>query len=527
MAATSTKTKNGKSDGAQPKPAAPAVNPLRAGLDSGRINDPCTIVFFGASGDLFKRMLMPAIYNLRVEDILPTNFSLIGFARSEYTDDEFRAYCKQAVDEFSHSGKANPSLWNDMAKRISYMAADFSDTSHFEALKKRLDESAEQLGTGGNVLFYLATPPAVFPQIIDQLKRAKLDPKNNAKGWTRIIVEKPFGTDLASAQALQAEVEKVFDEGQVYRIDHYLGKEPVQDIMALRFANTIFEPIWNRNYIQSIQITAAETLGVELRGGYYDNAGALRDMIQNHVMNLLALVSMEPPASSDADAIRNEKFKVFSAIEPPTPESVFTMSVRGQYDAGTIDGEPVPAYRTERDVKPSSNTETFATLKLYVNNWRWAGVPFYLRSGKRLSRKVSEIAITFNSIPHKLFGEKSDTIEQNELVIKIQPDEGVSIRFNGKVPGPKNHIRSVTMDFNYGTGFGVASAPAYERLIGDAMRGDATLFTRWDAVQRAWEIVMPILEVWTSIKDRTFPNYRAGTEGPAAAHDLNPNWRPL
>jgi glucose-6-phosphate 1-dehydrogenase len=279
--------------------------------------------------------------------------------------------------------------------------------------------------------------------------------------------------------------------------------------------------------VQSVQITAAETLGVEERGGYYDNAGALRDMIQNHVMNLLALVAMEPPASSDADAIRNEKYKVFSAIEPPAPEQVFQMSVRGQYDAGTVGGQAVPAYRSEPDVRPDSNTETYAALKLYINNWRWAGVPFYLRSGKRLARKVSEIAITFNQIPHRLFGEKSDTIEQNVLVIKIQPDEGISLRFNAKVPGQKNHIRSVTMDFNYGTGFGVQSAPAYERLIADAMRGDATLFTRWDAVERAWEIVMPVLEVWQSIKDRAFPNYPAGSDGPQAANTLDPHWRPL
>ncbi len=504
-----------------------AVNPLRAGIESLRISEPCTAIFFGASGDLFKRMLIPAIYNLRLDDILPANFGLIGFARTPYTDEEFRAYCKTNVDEFSRAGKVKESLWNDLAERISYITADFDDTSHFEALHKRLDEYEEQFGCGHNRLFYLATPPIVFPKIIAQLKRAKLDPAQNSKGWSRIIVEKPFGTDLSSAQTLQAEVEKVFNENQVYRIDHYLGKETVQDIMALRFANTIFEPIWTRNYIQSVQITAAETLGVEARGAYYDNAGALRDMIQNHVMNLLALVAMEPPASADADAIRNEKHKVFSAIEPPSPEAVFQMSVRGQYDAGTIGGEQVPPYRSEPDVRPDSNTETYAALRLFINNWRWAGVPFYLRSGKRLARKVSEIAITFNPIPHRLFGEKSDTIEQNVLVIKIQPDEGISIRFNAKVPGQKNHIRSVTMDFNYGTGFAVQSAPAYERLIADAMRGDATLFTRWDAVQRAWEIVMPILEVWQSIKDRTFPNYAAGSEGPAAAATLDPAWRPL
>ncbi|HET7814689.1 MAG TPA: glucose-6-phosphate dehydrogenase [Candidatus Baltobacteraceae bacterium] len=507
--------------------AAVKTNPLRAGLESTRIDQPCTIVFFGASGDLFKRMLMPAIYNLRLDNILPADFGLIGFARSEYTDDEFRKYCKDCVNEFSRSGPVNEALWADLEKRISYITADFNDVSHFEALHKRLDEYQEQFACGKNRLFYLSTPPSVFPKIIEQIGNAHMDPASNKDGYTRIIIEKPFGVDLASARSLQAEVTKVFPEDQVYRIDHYLGKETVQDIMALRFANTIFEPIWSRNYVRSVEITAAETLGVEQRGGYYDNAGALRDMIQNHVLNLLALVAMEPPASADADAIRNEKYKVFSAIEPPTPENVFNMSVRGQYDAGTTGGEPVPSYRSEPDVRPDSNTETYAALKLYINNWRWAGVPFYLRSGKRLARKVSEIEIAFNTIPHKLFGEKSDTIERNVLVIKIQPDEGISMRFNAKVPGQKNHIRSVTMDFNYGTGFGVKSAPAYERLIADAMRGDATLFTRWDAVERAWEIVAPILEVWSSIKDRSFPNYPAGSDGPEAARQLNPEWRPL
>jgi glucose-6-phosphate 1-dehydrogenase len=513
-----------KTDGA----AHVATNPLREGIESNRVADPCTIVFFGASGDLFKRMLMPAVYSLRAKDILPVNFGLVGFARTPYTDDQFRDYCKQAVAQAQDpDALLKDSLWNDLAQHISYVTADFNNTSHFQALKARLDEYEKTFGAGHNRLFYLATPPSVFPKIIEQLQKAGLDPASNPNGWSRIIVEKPFGTDLASARALQTEVEKVFTENQVYRIDHYLGKETVQDIMALRFANTIFEPIWSRNYVQSVQITAAETLGVEARGAYYDNAGALRDMIQNHVLNLLALVAMEPPASSDADAIRNEKYKVFSAIEPPAPEHVFQMSVRGQYGPGTIGGQHVVGYRSEPDVSPTSNTETYAALKLYINSWRWAGVPFFLRSGKRLARKVSEIAITFNPIPHRLFGEKSDTIEQNVLVIKIQPDEGVSIRFNAKVPGQKNHIRGVTMDFNYGTGFGVQSAPAYERLLADAMRGDATLFTRWDAVQRAWEIVMPILDVWQSIKDRSFPNYDAGSEGPEAAKTLNPGWRIL
>jgi len=525
MASTATARGQVAGDGASN--GRPAPNPLRAGIESPRIPDPCSIVFFGASGDLFKRMLMPAIYELRKNDILPANFGLIGFARSAYSDDEFREYCKKAVEEFSHSGPLNESLWNDLAPRISYITADFNDTSHFETLRTRLHEYDDRFGTAGNHLFYLSTPPSVFPKIIGQIEKAKLDPHSNPAGYTRIIIEKPFGTDLDSARALQAEVEKVFNESQVYRIDHYLGKEPVQDIMALRFANTIFEPVWNRNFVESVQITAAETLGVEGRGGYYETSGALRDMIQNHVMNLLALVAMEPPANAEADAIRNEKYKVFSAIEPPAPEAVLNVAVRGQYGPGIIEGERVPGYREEPDVNPQSNTETFAALKLTVNNWRWAGVPFYLRSGKRLSRKSSEIAITFSAIPHRFFGEKSDAIEQNMLVIKIQPDEGISLRFSAKVPGQKNHIRSVTMDFNYGTGFGVQSAPAYERLIADAMRGDATLFTRWDAVQRAWEIVTPVLELWQSIKDRNFPNYAAGSEGPDAAFTLNPHWRPL
>jgi glucose-6-phosphate 1-dehydrogenase len=295
----------------------------------------------------------------------------------------------------------------------------------------------------------------------------------------------------------------------------------------LRFANTIFEPVWNRNYVQSVQITAAEQLGVEQRGGYYDHAGALRDMIQNHVMNLLALVAMEPPSSSDADAIRTEKFKVLQSIQPPAYGSVAQMSARGQYGAGTIDGEAVPGYRQEPDVNPQSNTETFAAVRLKVENWRWAGVPFYLRSGKRLAKKNSEIAVTFKPIPHRIYGESTDTIEPNVLVLKIQPEEGVAMRFSAKVPGMKSHIRSVFMDFNYGTGFGVQSPPAYERLIGDAMRGDQTLFTRWDAVERAWEIVTPVLDVWLNTKDFTFPNYAAGSQGPDSAFTLFPEWRAL
>jgi glucose-6-phosphate 1-dehydrogenase len=503
-----------------------AGNPLRAGLAEERTTNPCSIVFFGASGDLFKRMLLPAVYSMRLADTLPSDFALVGFARTPFSDDEFREYCRKQLDAFMPDGKKpQGALWEDFSRRIGYITADFKDTSHFEALKDRLAKNDEDFGTAGNHLFYLSTPPPVFPEIIKHLKKAGLEKSDT--GWTRIVVEKPFGTDLESARTLQRAIEAVFPENEIYRIDHYLGKEPVQDIIALRFANTIFEPIWNRNYVANVQITSAESLGVEERGGYYDHAGALRDMIQNHVINLLALVAMEAPISADADDIRGEKYKVLSAIAPPDHAEVFSVSARGQYGPGTIDGRPVKGYRQEQDVSPTSNTETYAAVKLYIENWRWAGVPFYLRSGKRLPRKVSEIAVTFKAIPHRFYGESTDKIEPNVLVIKIEPDEGISMRFEAKVPGPKEHVRSVYMDFSYGSGFGVQSPPAYERLIGDAMLGDQTLFTRWDAVERAWEIVTPILEVWQNTKDFSFPNYAAGSQGPESAKQLFAEWRHL
>jgi glucose-6-phosphate 1-dehydrogenase len=467
------------------------ANPLRAGIDTNRITEPCNIVFFGATGDLVKRMLLPAMYNLRLENIMPANFGIVGVSRDKMSDDEFRDCMKKAIDEFSRSGPAKDPMWSDFAKHLSYVGGGFDDDALYTELAEQLRENDKDLKTGGNVLYYLSTPPTVFALIIDKLDAAGLGPKDKKTGWSRIIVEKPFGTDMESARALQAEVSKVFDEKSVYRIDHYLGKEPVQDIMALRFANVIFEPIWNRRYIDSVQITAVETVGVEGRGGYYDHSGALRDMIQNHVKNLLALVAMEPPVSASADSIRDEKFKALSAIRPIPRDHVLQETARGQYGPGAIAGQPVPGYREEPSVDPNSNTETYAAVKLLIDNWRWADVPFYLRSGKRLARKNSEIAIRFKGIPHRLFGEMGDTIDNNVLVMKIQPEEGISLSFSAKVPGPKMHIRPVSMDFNYGVGFGVVSAPAYERLIGDAMRGDATLFTRWDAVETAWSVVMP------------------------------------
>ncbi|MGC1381538.1 MAG: glucose-6-phosphate dehydrogenase [Candidatus Baltobacteraceae bacterium] len=503
-----------------------AINPLRAGLPVEQITNPCSAVFFGASGDLFKRMLLPAVYSMRLRGTLPTDFALVGFARTAYDDNAFREYCRQQLELFMPADqKPEGGLWDDFARRISYVTADFNDTRHFIALKQRLAQNDEQFGTAGNHLFYLSTPPSVFPEIIKHLKGAGLE--KSETGWTRIVVEKPFGTDLESARKLQSAIEAVFPENEIYRIDHYLGKEPVQDIIALRFANTIFEPIWNRNYVQNVQITSAESLGVEERGGYYDHAGALRDMIQNHVINLLALVAMEPPISSAADDIRSEKYKVLSAIAPPAHADVWSVSARGQYGPGAIDGQPVKGYRQEKDVAPDSNTETFAAVKFYVENWRWAGVPFYLRSGKRLPRKIAEIAVTFKPIPHRFYGDSTDHIDPNVLVIKIEPEEGISMRFEAKVPGPKEHVRSVYMDFNYGSGFGVESPPAYERLIGDVMLGDQTLFTRWDAVERAWELVSPILEVWQHTKDFSFPNYAAGSQGPQSAYELFPDWRQL
>jgi glucose-6-phosphate 1-dehydrogenase len=494
-------------------------NPLRAGLGTNRITDPCSIVFFGASGDLTKRMLIPAMYNLRLGDVLPTDFAIVGFSRSDKSHYDFREEMKEAIDEFSRSGPAKDPLWTDFADRMHYIQGSFDDLQSFRNLKAQLDENDEKLGTSGNRIYYLATPPTVFAKVVQQLAAAGLGPRDQAKGWSRLIVEKPFGTDLDSARALQSEINKVFDEKQVYRIDHYLGKEPVQDIMALRFANVMFEPIWNRLYIDCVQITAAETVGVEGRGGYYDHAGALRDMIQNHVINMMALVAMEPPISPHADHVRDEKFKVLSALRPISEDLVPRVTARGQYGPGLIDGKPVPGYREEESVDLNSTTETYACTKFFIDNWRWADVPFYLRSGKRLARKHSEIAVKFRGIPHRIFGEHGDQIENNTLVMKIQPDEGVSIRFNAKVPGAKMHIRGVTMDFNYGSGFGVVSAPAYERLIGDAMRGDATLFTRWDAVEAAWEAVTPILNRWSELPV-DFPNYLAGSQGPQSADAL-------
>lgn len=494
-------------------------NPLRHGLRIGRTPEPCTVVIFGASGDLTSRKLVPALYNLARERRLPGGFSVVGFARRPWDDAQFRQVLLDGVNANSRSGAVEAELWASFAEGIHYQPGNFDDPSAYAFLAARLTELDLRRGTGGNRVFYLATPPEAYPDIIRQLGAHGLNQSPHG-GWTRIIIEKPFGRDLASAQALNQQVLAVFAEPQVYRIDHYLGKETVQNIMVFRFANGIFEPLWDRRSVDHVQITVAENLGVEDRGGYYDHSGALRDMIQNHLMQLLALVAMEPPVSYDADAVRDEKVKVLRAVRRIRPEEVATYTVRGQYGAGSLSGRPLAGYRDERGVDPASQTETYVGLKLFVENWRWAGVPFYLRSGKALPRRVSEIAIQFKTVPTMLFAETPmHDIEPNVLAIKLQPDEGITLKFGSKVPG-QPQIRPVTMDFRYGTSFGVASPEAYERLLLDCMLGDSTLFTRRDEVEASWSLITPIHQGWLASPAQPFPNYEAGSWGPTSADEF-------
>ncbi|KAB8143348.1 glucose-6-phosphate dehydrogenase [Chloroflexia bacterium SDU3-3] len=504
------------------------TNPLRSGLRMQRTPEPCTVVIFGATGDLTHRKLVPGLYNLYRERLLPPGFSVIGFARREWTDEYFRQTLYDDVKEFSRSGLEEP-LWQSFAEGISYNRSSFDDPAGYQALAEKLAALDEQRGTGGNRLFYLATPPESYATIIEQLGAAGLNHSPNG-GWTRIIIEKPFGRDLNSARALDTAVHKVFDESQVYRIDHYLGKETVQNILVFRFANGIFEPVWNRRYVDHVQITVGESVGVEGRGNYYEHAGTIRDMVQNHLMQLLTLTAMEPPGSYEANSVRDEKVKVVRAIRPIAREDVAKYSIRGQYTAGTEGGKPVPGYREETGVDPSSNTETYIALQLFVENWRWAGVPFYLRTGKRLPKRASEIAIQFKSAPLMLFDQGPlNNIEPNVLTIKVQPDEGISLKFESKIPGQTTQIRPVTMDFRYNASFGVASPEAYERLLLDAMLGDSTLFTRSDEVDASWSLITPILEGW---QNGPAPEpYEAGTWGPQASdaflESAGRKWRKL
>lgn len=490
---------------------------IKASRARERKPDPCIVVIFGASGDLTKRKLLPALYHLDQSDLLPEKFAVVGVARRPMRDE----FVNDMRDGILKGGgvDAGDAKLRSFLSRVEYHAMDFDDVDGYGKLKVLLDSLDSKHGTNGGRLFYLATAPQYFAEIVDQLGAHGMASQD--KGFVRIIIEKPFGHDLNSARALNDNVNKVLSEDQIFRIDHYLGKETVQNILVFRFANGIFEPIWNRNFIDHVQITAAESIGIEGRGPFYEKAGALRDVVQNHVMELLSFVAMEPPISFGSAPIRTEKIKVWKAIQPIKTED----TVRGQYGAGTVDGTPVVAYRKEDRVDPNSNTETFAALRMEIENWRWAGVPFYVRAGKRLARRSTEITIQFKQPPMLLFKDIAGTnkcgdIQPNIISMRIQPNDGISLRFAAKVPGPTMQSCPVDMDFDYATAFGVSSANGYERLLLDAMLGDATLFAHRDGVEATWALMTPILENWAANPPKDFPNYAAGSWGPAAADVL-------
>ena len=478
----------------------------------GGVTEPCTVVLFGASGDLAKRKVIPAMYDLAIHSGLGPRYAILGFARTPMSEESFRTTLGDAAKSISEVGPIDPKQWDDFASNLYYGPGDYANPDAYSQLAKRLTELEAAKNIGGNRLFYLSTPPEVYPDIVEQLGRAGLARPSSPNSWVRIIIEKPFGRDLASAKTLNQIVLNVFDEKQVYRIDHYLGKDTVQNLLVLRFGNGIFEPLWNRNYVDHVQITASETLGVERRGGFYETAGALRDMIQSHVLQLTSLVAVEPPASFDATAVRNEKLKVLQSIRPFDLEMVAQAVVRGQYSPGKLGDKPVSGYREEPNVNPASKTETFVAGKLLIDNWRWAGVPFYLRTGKRLAKRTTEIMIQFRRAPHIVFREKE--IEPNRLILNIQPDEGISVSFGAKRPGTEMRIGNVTMNFSYREGFGDASRSAYATLLNDCVRGDATLFDRGDSVEAAWSLVDPIIDVWSAAKSATVPQYPSGSWGP-------------
>ncbi|UJS16251.1 MAG: glucose-6-phosphate dehydrogenase [Candidatus Jettenia sp.] len=485
----------------------------------GRISNPCIMVIFGASGDLAKRKLIPALYNLARERLLSKEFAVVGFARRKMSHEEFREKISQDMKELG-MGELDPDLWNWLVQRLYYLPGDVQDPNAYQQLQNLLTDVDKKHGTQGNYLYYLATDPEFFSRIIRQFGSAGLVREENSH-WRRVIIEKPFGRDLDSARALNQEIREVLNESQIYRIDHYLGKETVQNILVFRFANGIFEPIWNRRYIDHVQITVAESIGVGQRGGYYDNAGALRDMVPNHIFQLLTLTAMEPPISFEANAVRDEQVKILRAIQYISPEEVLRYTVRGQYGEGIVGEQRTPAYRSEQNVSPNSYTETFVALKLYIDNWRWANVPFYLRTGKRLPCRVTEIAIQFKSAPFVLFRKTAvEQLKPNLLVLYIQPNEGISLNFGAKIPGPIVRMGAVDMEFRYADYFGSTPSTGHERLLYDCMLGDATLFQRADMVEAGWSVVSTIQDVWKALPYRKFPNYAAGTWGPQEADDL-------
>jgi glucose-6-phosphate 1-dehydrogenase len=502
-------------------------SPLAAGLERPPIH-PTTLVIFGASGDLANRKLLPAIYNLAHDGALPIDFHLVGISRGELSDEDFRAMAARAVRRFSRR-RPDENVLEQLLESACYVAGSFDDPAVYRSLARALDRLDAATEVPLNRCYYLSTAPNWFGPIVRHLGEAGLNQPEHAKA--RVVIEKPFGRSLAEAVALNAEVLSVFEECQVFRIDHYLGKETVQNLMALRFANGIFEPVWNRNYVDHVQITAAEDIGVGDRAEYYDATGALRDLVQNHMLQLLCHVAMEPPVVFEADEVRNEKVKVLHAIAAPSPAEVPEIAARGQYGPGVVGGEPVPGYLDEPGVPPDSRTETYAAVRLEVDSWRWAGVPFYLRTGKRLPRKLTEIAITLKPVPHLPFrgDDGAAGAQPNTLVLMLQPEEGISLSLAAKIPGTRMLIRPVNMEFRYGTAFLSQSPEAYERLLLDAMRGDATLFTRNDEVEAQWRICDPILDAWRELPGRP-PAYPAGSQGPAAAEEIllpGHSWRRL
>lgn len=481
--------------------------------------NPCVMVIFGAAGDLTKRKLIPALYNLAKERLLSQEFAVIGFARREMSSEEFREKISQDIQQFS-TNSFEPKLWEQMVQRLHYVHGHFEDDSAYQRLQELLAKIDQEQQTRGNYFYYLATAPEYFSPIVQKLHALGLS-REEGRRWRRVVIEKPFGSDLDSAKALNRDLARSLEERQVYRIDHYLGKETVQNILVFRFSNGIFEPIWNRRYIDHVQITVSEDIGVEQRGGYYEAAGALRDMVPNHIFQLITLTAMEPPISFEADAVRDEQAKILRAIQPLAPEEVLKRTVRGQYGEGMVKGKRVPGYRSEPRVAPDSRTETFVALKLLIDNWRWSDVPFYLRTGKYLPRRVTEVAIQFKKAPFMLFRKTPvHQLTTNRLVLHLQPDEGISLRFGAKVPGPLMRLGPVDMSFKYAETFGSTPSTGYERLLYDCMTGDATLFQRADMVEAGWSVVAPILDVWKALPPRSFPNYAAGTWGPQEADEL-------
>jgi glucose-6-phosphate 1-dehydrogenase len=495
------------------------AQPVTSGEPIGRPGDPCVMVIFGAAGDLTRRKLIPALYNLAKYQLLSREFAVVGLARSGMSTEDFRKTITEEMKEFATS-PIEADLWEWFVRRLYYMQGNFGDKEMYPKLKEMLGKIDLDHSTHGNYFFYLATSPDYFGPIVEQLGENGLMAEDT-QHWRRVIIEKPFGHDLESAKELNQQLLKVADEKQIYRIDHYLGKETVQNILAFRFANGIFEPIWNRRYIDHIQLSVTETVGVESRGSYYDHAGALRDMVPNHIMQLITLTAMEPPVSFKADAVRDEQSKILHAIQPLSSEDVLSKTVRGQYGEGVISGQRVPAYRSEPDVPPDSRTETFVAMKLQIDNWRWADVPFYLRTGKRLAARNTQVVIQFRRAPFVLFRDTPvENLMPNQLVLHIQPQEGISLRFAAKAPGPVMRLGGVDMNFEYADYFGQQPSTGYERLLHDCMIGDATLFQRADMVEAGWAVVSPVMDVWKALPPRNFPNYASGTWGPKEADEL-------